>query len=93
MERALKRKTLTGTVISNKMDKTVVVEVRRRFTHPKFKKVITTTSKYMVHDEKNQCNPGDFISVCETRPLSKNKRWRLIEVIKPALLPEAGSAK
>ncbi len=93
MESTQKRKTLTGTVISNKMDKTVVVEVHRRFAHPKFKKVVTSTSKYMVHDEKNQCNPGDFISVCETRPLSKHKRWRLVEVLKPALLPEAESAK
>ena len=90
---ALKRKTLTGKVVSNKMDKTVVVKVERRFTHPEFKKIITTTKKYMVHDEKNECQPGDFVSVCETRPLSKHKRWKLVEVIKRAVFPEAGGVK
>ena len=76
------RKTLMGFVVSNKMSKTVVVQVERKFTHPKFKKVVKSTSKYSAHDEKNECCPGDFISICETRPLSKTKRWRLVEIIK-----------
>ena len=76
------RKTLMGFVVSNKMSKTVVVQVERKFTHPKFKKVVKSTSKYSAHDEKNECSPGDFISICETRPLSKTKRWRLVEIIK-----------
>ena len=76
------RKTLMGLVVSNKMNKTVVVQVERKFTHPKFQKVVKSTSTYSAHDEKNECGPGDFISICETRPLSKTKRWRLVEIIK-----------
>jgi small subunit ribosomal protein S17 len=76
------RKTLMGFVVSCKMNKTVVVQVERKFTHPKFKKVVKSTSKYSAHDEKNECCTGDFISICETRPLSKTKRWRLVEIIK-----------
>ena len=71
-----------GLVVSNKMDKTVVVKVERKFIHPKFKKVVKRTRKYSAHDEKNECCPGDLISIRETRPLSKTKRWRLIEIIK-----------
>jgi len=71
-----------GLVVSNKMDKTVVVKVERKFIHPKFKKVVQSTRKYSAHDEKNECCPGDLISIRETRPLSKTKRWRLIEIIK-----------
>lgn len=93
MNSAVKRKTLTGTVVSNKMDKTVVIKVVRRFAHPTFKKVIRTTKRYKVHDEKNECQPGDFISVCETRPMSKEKCWRLIEIIKRANLADQGQAK
>ena len=93
MNIASKRKTLTGTVVSNKMNKTVVIRVERRFTHPKFKKVVTTTKKYKVHDEENACQPGDFISVCETRPLSKDKRWRLLEILKKATLADQDKAK
>ena len=93
MNSAVKKKTLTGTVVSNKMEKTVVIKVTRRFAHPTFKKVISTTKKYKVHDEKNECQPGDIISVCETRPLSKDKRWRLIEIIKRAGLANQGQAK
>lgn len=93
MNSVVKKKTLTGTVVSNKMDKTVVVKVVRRFTHPTFKKVVRTTKKYKVHDEKNECQPGDFISVCETRPLSRDKRWRLIEIIKRAAFADQGQAK
>ena len=76
------RKTVMGLVVSNKMDKTVVVQVERKFTHPKFKKVVKSTRKLSVHDERNECCLGGFISIRETRPLSKTKRWRLVEVIK-----------
>jgi len=76
------RKTQMGLVVSNKMDKTVVVQVERKFIHPKFKKVVISSRKYSAHDEKNECRPGDFISISETRPLSKTKRWRLVEIIK-----------
>jgi small subunit ribosomal protein S17 len=82
LQKTTERKTLTGLVVSNKMDKTVVVKVERKFIHPKFKKVVKSTRKYSAHDEKNECCPGDFISIRETRPLSKTKRWRLIEIIK-----------
>ena len=75
------KKTMTGIVVSNKMDKTLVVKVERRFSHPVFKKVVKTTKKYKVHDEKNECLEGDFIRIQETRPLSKEKRWRLIGII------------
>jgi len=82
LQKTTKRKTLMGLVVSNKMDKTVVVKVERKFVHPKFKKVVKSTRKYSAHDEKNECCPGDLISIRETRPLSKTKRWRLIEIIK-----------
>ena len=72
---------MTGVVVSNKMDKTIVVRVERKFSHPVFKKVVKTTKKYKVHDEKNECLEGDFICIQETRPLSKQKRWRLLDVI------------
>ena len=84
MKSSSKRKTLTGTVVSDKMDKTVVVRVERRLSHSKFKKVVKTTNKYKVHDEKNECQAGDYITICETRPLSKDKRWRLLEILKRA---------
>jgi small subunit ribosomal protein S17 len=75
------KKTMTGIVVSNKMDKTIVVKVERRFAHPVFKKVVKTTKKYKVHDEKNECVEGDFIRIQETRPLSKEKRWRLMDIV------------
>lgn len=93
MKTAVNKKTLTGTVVSNKMDKTAVIKVVRQFAHPTFKKVVKTTKRYKVHDEKNECQPGDFVSVCETRPISKHKRWRLIEVLKSATLVEQGQEK
>ena len=77
----LSKKTMTGVVVSNKMDKTIVVKVERRFAHPVFKKVVKTTKKYKVHDEKNECVEGDFIRIQETRPLSKEKRWRLMDIV------------
>ena len=75
------KKTMTGIVVSNKMDKTLVVKVERRFSHPVFKKVVKTTKKYKVHDEKNECLEGDLVRIQETRPLSKEKRWRLLGII------------
>ena len=74
-------KTMTGKVVSNKMSKTVVVKVERRFAHPVFKKIVKTTKKYKVHDEKNECSEGDVIRIQETRPLSKEKRWRLLDIV------------
>ncbi len=85
MEKTIKRKTLQGHVVSNKMDKTVVVQVERKYMHPKFKKVVKSSRKYSAHDEENECKPGDFISIIETRPLSKTKRWRMIKVIEKAI--------
>ena len=81
MDDQANKKTMTGVVVSNKMDKTVVVKVERRFSHPVFKKVVKTTKKYKVHDEKNECLEGDFIRIQETRPLSKEKCWRLLGII------------
>ena len=75
------KKTMTGVVVSSKMNKTVVVKVERRFAHPVFKKVVKTTKKYKVHDERNECVEGDFIRIQESRPLSKEKRWRLLGVV------------
>ncbi len=93
MKSAVNKKTLTGTVVSNKMDKTAVIKVERRFSHPTLKKVVKTTKRYKVHDEKNECQPGDLVSVCETRPLSKHKRWRLIEILKRATFAEQGQVQ
>ena len=81
MSNQAKRKTMTGIVVSNKMDKTIVVRVESKFSHTVFKKVVKTTKKYKVHDEKNECLEGDFICIQETRPLSKQKRLRLLDII------------
>jgi small subunit ribosomal protein S17 len=78
------RKERTGEVISNKMTKTIIVRVQRRFAHPRFKKVVTSYSKFYAHDEKCVAKPGDVVRIEETRPLSRLKRWRLVEVIEPA---------
>lgn len=78
------KKVMTGTVVSNKMDKTVVVAVERKFIHPTFKKVVKRTKKFRCHDEKNECSVGDFISMGEVRPLSKTKRWNLVKILKTA---------
>ncbi len=77
-------KMITGTVVSSKMDKTLVVQVERKFIHPTFKKVVKRTRKFKCHDEQNQCSIGDFISMREVRPLSKTKRWNLVKVLKAA---------
>ncbi|MEF9916665.1 MAG: 30S ribosomal protein S17 [Lachnospiraceae bacterium] len=78
------RKTRTGKVISNKMDKTISVAVQDHVKHPLYKKIIKRTYKLKAHDENNECNIGDTVKVMETRPLSKDKRWRLVEVIEKA---------
>ena len=83
MERNL-RKTRTGKVISDKMDKTIVVAVVKRVRHPLYGKIVTRTSKLKAHDENNECGIGDTVRVMETRPLSKDKRWRLVEIIEKA---------
>jgi small subunit ribosomal protein S17 len=75
------KKTLVGTVVSNKMQKTIVVRIERRKLHPLYKKYITRTKKIKAHDEKNLCQIGDLVKVIESRPLSKDKRWRLLEVL------------
>jgi len=75
------RKTRTGTVVSDKMDKTVVVVVETLRRHSLYKKVVRHTSKFKVHDETNRCKVGDVVKIVETRPLSKDKRWRVVEVI------------
>ena len=79
-----KRKTITGIVTSDKMDKSVVVKVTRRIQHLRYKKIINRTSKFKVHDENNECKIGDKVLVVETRPLSKEKRWRLLKIIEKA---------
>ena len=84
---------MTGTVVSDKMDKTVVVRVDRRLSHSKFKKVVKTSTKYKVHDENNECHAGDYVTVCETRPLSKYKRWRLLEIVKRAESVDKGKSE
>ena len=76
-----KRKTRVGRVISNKMDKTVVVSVETLRQHPLYRKTIRRAVKYKVHDEKNECRLGDTVKIIETRPLSKEKRWRVAEII------------
>ena len=76
-----RRKTRFGRVVSNKMDKTVVVSIETSKRHPLYKKIIRRTTKYKAHDEKNECQPGDIVRIVETRPLSKEKRWRVAEII------------
>jgi small subunit ribosomal protein S17 len=78
------RKIRVGRVVSNKMDKSITVAVERKVKHPLYGKFMKKTSKLMAHDENNDCGIGDIVKVMETRPLSKNKRWRLIEVIEKA---------
>ena len=82
-ERTL-RKTRVGKVVSDKMDKTVVVAIEDHVKHPKYNKVMKRTIRLKVHDENNECGIGDKISVAETRPLSKDKRWRMVEIIEKA---------
>ncbi|MDR3047159.1 MAG: 30S ribosomal protein S17 [Bacteroidales bacterium] len=84
MERNNNRKIREGVVTSNKMEKSIVVSVERRLKHPMYGKFLRRTTKLMAHDEKNECNIGDRVKVMETRPLSKNKCWRLVEILEKA---------
>ena len=83
MERNL-RKTQVGIVTSDKMEKTVVVTIKDKVRHPLYNKIINRTVKYKAHDEKNECGIGDKVLIMETRPLSKDKRWRVVEIIEKA---------
>ncbi len=78
------RKTRVGKVVSNKMDKTIVVAIEDNVRHPLYKKIIKRTIKFKAHDENNSCNIGDKVEIMETRPLSKDKRWRLVNIIEKA---------
>ena len=78
------RKTRTGVVVSDKMDKTIFVAIRERVKHPLYGKIVNRTKKFKVHDENNQCGVGDKVRVMETRPLSKDKHWRVIEIVEKA---------
>lgn len=84
MEERNNRKVREGIVVSNKMDKTIVVAIRDKAKHPLYKKTINKTKKLKAHDENNECGIGDRVRVMETRPLSKDKRWRLVEIIEKA---------
>ena len=75
------RKTRTGLVVSNKMEKTITVTVERKVKHPIYGKFLKKTTRFMAHDEKNECSIGDIVKIMETRPLSKNKCWRLVEIV------------
>lgn len=88
-----RRKQLTGHVISDKMDKTVVVQVERLSRHPRYGKVLRVRKKYKAHDERNDCHIGDLVRIVESRPLSREKRWRVEEIVKhveamPEIAPE-----
>jgi small subunit ribosomal protein S17 len=83
-ERTSMRKTLVGKVVSDKMDKTVVVAIEDSVKHPMYGKIVKRTVKYKAHDENNECGIGDRVRIMETRPLSKDKRWRLVEIIEKA---------
>jgi small subunit ribosomal protein S17 len=78
------RKTRTGLVVSSKMDKTITISIERKVPHPIYKKYYKKTTKLMAHDEKSECGVGDKVKIMETRPLSKNKRWRLVEIVEKA---------
>ncbi|MBO5849773.1 MAG: 30S ribosomal protein S17 [Paludibacteraceae bacterium] len=84
MEKRNLRKERTGVVFSNKMDKTVTVEVKWKEKHPIYGKFVNKTKKYHAHDEKNECNIGDVVDIMETRPLSKTKRWRVVKIVERA---------
>jgi len=83
VERTL-RKTRVGRVVSNKMDKTIVVAVETTISHPVYKRTVKQTKKFKAHDEENKCKTGDRVRIMETRPLSKDKRWRVIEILERA---------
>ncbi|MFO7615744.1 MAG: 30S ribosomal protein S17 [Bacteroidales bacterium] len=78
------RKERTGVVVSNKMEKSIVVAVKRKVKHPIYGKFVNKTTKFVAHDEQNTCNEGDLVRIMETRPLSKRKNWRLVEILERA---------
>ncbi len=84
MEKRNLRKERTGLVVSNKMDKSIVVQINRQMRHAVYGKYIKKSNKFTAHDEKNECNIGDTVRIMETRPLSKNKNWRLVEIVERA---------
>ncbi len=84
MEKRNLRKERIGVVSSNKMEKSIVVSVERKVKHPMYGKFMKTTKKFIAHDEENTCNEGDTVRIMETRPMSKNKKWRLVEIIERA---------
>jgi small subunit ribosomal protein S17 len=84
MEKRNLRKERVGIVMSNKMDKSIVVAVERKVKHPKYGKFVKKTTKFVAHDEKNDCQTGDVVKIMETRPLSKTKNWRLVEIVERA---------
>ena len=83
-EQENRERTVTGRVISNKMDKTITVLVERREKHPLYGKYVRRSTKLHAHDEQNQCNEGDWVTIAQTRPLSKSKTWKLVEVVEQA---------
>ncbi|MBR0341142.1 MAG: 30S ribosomal protein S17 [Oscillospiraceae bacterium] len=84
MEERNLRKTRIGRVVSDKMDKTIVVAIEDSYRHPLYKKIIRRTVKFKAHDENNECKVGDRVMIMETRPLSKDKRWRLVQIVEKA---------
>ena len=84
MEKRNLRKERIGIVTSNKMEKSIVISVERKVKHPKYGKFVKKTTKFVAHDEKNDCNEGDTVRIMETKPLSKSKNWRLVEIIERA---------
>jgi len=83
-ERTSRRKMRVGTVVSDKMDKTIVVKVETRMPHPLYGKIVRRSKRYTAHDEENQCGIGDLVRIMETRPVSRTKRWRLVEIVEKA---------
>lgn len=83
-EERARRKSVVGRVVGNKMEKSITVAVERRVKHPLYGKIVKKTTKLMAHDEQNECGMGDTVRIMETRPLSRNKRWRLIEIVEKA---------
>ena len=81
METRKLRKEKVGLVVSNKMEKSIIIEVERKIMHPKYGKFVKKSSRFVAHDEKNECSEGDKVKIAESRPLSKNKCWRLVEIL------------
>jgi small subunit ribosomal protein S17 len=84
MEKRALRKTRTGVIVSDKMDRSILVAIERKVAHPIYRKYFKKTTKLMAHDENNECKVGDIVKIMETRPLSKRKKWRLLEIVEKA---------